>query len=498
MNLNPLRWFSKTKRTQSKMRLTSGDTYHAASTSKRMGTWGLSVPGPNTAISNNADNIRKRSRKLRNDNPWVDNGIEALVSNIIGRGITPRWKTGDKGLNKEIKSLWDESQSEMDSDGVLDFNGLQSLAAMALIESGEVLGHIKRESSRSNYIVPITLRLMEPDHLDDSDDYASNGNRIKSGIELSGSGKRVAYHLYRDHPGESSIFDLGDMDTVRVPAKNILHMYKPLRPGQLRGRPWLTTIITRCYQLDQYEDSELKRKSVAAMFAGFLISPDGDSSDRGIPGEETTYNSETVISLETGTMQDLRGTGVEDIKFSNPVDVGQTYEVWIKQQLRAVAAGMGVTYEQLTGDLSGVNYTSIRAGLLEFRRRCRMTQRNIFIHQLCRPWAANWLDAVAMNNILEIKDYWRNRRRYIRTAWDADGWDFTDPLKDAKGKQLLMRLGLQSRSQNIGELGNDPEQLDDEITEDNKRADNNGLVFDSDPRKTTVSGSLQKSEGRNE
>jgi capsid protein len=42
----------------------------------------------------------------------------------------------------------------------------------------------------------------------------------------------------------------------------------------------------------------------------------------------------------------------------------------MRQQLRAIAMGMGITYEQLTGDLTNVNYSSIRAGLIEFRRRC--------------------------------------------------------------------------------------------------------------------------------
>lgn len=67
-----------------------------------------------------------------------------------------------------------------------------------------------------------------------------------------------------------------------------------------------------------------------------------------------------------------------------PADVGNTYEAFIKQQLRAISVGLGITYEQLTGDLSGVNYSSIRVGLLEFRRRCTALQHNLMVFQLCR------------------------------------------------------------------------------------------------------------------
>jgi len=470
--------------------------YDAASTSRRMRTWGTTTPGINTALSASLSNLRSRSRKLRMDNPWVDNGIEAQASNLIGRGLTPRWKTGDKSLNKQLRELWDESALEMDADGVLDFYGQQALAASAVIESGEVFGQIVYENSHSNLLVPLTLRLLESDFCDEThEEYYSRGNIIKMGIELSkATGKRAAYHLFREHPGEAFLTDTSALDTIRVPAKDILHIFKPLRPGQLRGQPWLTTIITRSYQLDEYEDSELKRKAIAAMFAGFAISPAGNPEDVDLPGEATTYTDETtedVIALEAGTIQHLR-QGVEDIKFSAPADVGQTYEVWIKQQLRAIAAGMGVTYEQLTGDLAGVTYTSIRAGLIEFRRRCRMTQRNILIHQFCRPWAARWLDIVVLSDLVNIPDYYQNRRKYVRTVWDADGWDFTDPIKDRKGQQLGMRLGLESREQLVGEQGRDIESLDAEIEEGNKRADKRGLIFDSDPRKTTQSGGFQK------
>ncbi len=41
----------------------------------------------------------------------------------------------------------------------------------------------------------------------------------------------------------------------------------------------------------------------------------------------------------------------EDIKFSEPSDVGGSYEAFMRQQLRAIAIGTGITYEQLTGDL---------------------------------------------------------------------------------------------------------------------------------------------------
>ena len=56
---------------------------------------------------------------------------------------------------------------------------------------------------------------------------------------------------------------------------------------------------------------------------------------------------------------------------------------------------------------------------------------------------------------------------------------------------MAIRAGVKSRSHIIAELGMDVEDVDREITEDNKRADENGLVFDSDARNTTGAGVYQ-------
>jgi lambda family phage portal protein len=90
----------------------------------------------------------------------------------------------------------------------------------------------------------------------------------------------------------------------------------------------------------------------------------------------------------------------EDIKFSDPADVGGSYAEFLRMQFRAVAAAMGITYEQLTGDLTGVNYSSIRAGMLEFRRRCEV-QHGVLVHQLCRPVWAAWMKQAVLAGALD-------------------------------------------------------------------------------------------------
>ncbi|GKS79292.1 hypothetical protein wHmb_05450 [Wolbachia pipientis] len=147
----------------------------------------------------------------------------------------------------------------------------------------------------------------------------------------------------------------------------------------------------------------------------------------------------------------------------------------MKQQLRAIAVGMGITYEQLTGDLTGVNYSSIRAGLIEFRRRCAMLQHNVVVFQFCRPVWCRWLELAILSGELDISE-----KGAKKVKWIAQGFDWVDPLKDQQAQQMAVRNGFKSRSEVVSELGYDIEEIDQEIAEDQRRASELGLSFDSD------------------
>ena len=152
------------------------------------------------------------------------------------------------------------------------------------------------------------LQVVEAEHLNTRmSGVLSNGNIVRSGIEFNKQGQRVAYHLFKEHPGEKLIGE-----SVRIPASEILHIYRPLRPGQIRGEPWLSNVLLKLYELDQYDDAELVRKKTAAMFAGFITKLDPEAN---IMGEGATDAQGVALAgLEPGTMQLLEPG--EDIKFS--------------------------------------------------------------------------------------------------------------------------------------------------------------------------------------
>jgi lambda family phage portal protein len=252
-------------------------------------------------------------------------------------------------------------------------------------------------------------------------------------------------------------------------------MYEVVRPGQVRGVPSLTPVLVQLYELDQFSDAELVRKKLAAMFCAFQETPNPDQDILGAGSVGTATDGVELGSLEPGTLQ-LLPPG-HSIRFAEPADVGGSYRDFMSQQLRTIAAGVGITYEQLTGDYSQVTYSSARAAMIEFRRQMTRTQNQVVIHQFCRPIWNRWFEAAVMSGRIKLPSG-MSVREGSKARWVTPGWGQVDPQKTINAQVSAIKAGIMSRDQAIAEQGIDPEELDAEIARGNERQKEHGLNFD--------------------
>lgn len=98
-----------------------------------------------------------------------------------------------------------------------------------------------------------------------------SGPHVRCGAEFDAIGRRpVAHHFVHRHPGDSTNQGVILPETVRVPAAIVLHIYRPIGAGQIRGLLDIAPAMERPFLLDQQDAVELARKKTAAMSASFM------------------------------------------------------------------------------------------------------------------------------------------------------------------------------------------------------------------------------------
>ncbi|WP_373504671.1 phage portal protein [Aestuariivirga sp.] len=444
---------------------------------RRLRGWNPPLENINTLVASGGPRLLARARELVVTNGYAANACEAFAANLVGDGIKPSSLTANAELRDRIQRLWLAWTDEADADGLTDFYGLQAMVAREMFVAGECFVRLRPRRAEDGLLVPLQLQLLQSEMLPfDKMETGSNGNRIRCGIEFDAIGRRVAYHFRRRHPGDSTDQGMVIPETVRVPAANVLHIYRPIDAGQIRGLPHVAPAMVRLFLLDQYDDAELDRKKTAAMFAGFITKTAPEESMMG----ETHADPEgtAIASLEPGTMQVLLPG--EDVKFSSPADVGGGYEAFQYRTLLAVSASLGLPYHLVTGDVRQANYSSLRAELVEFRRRMQQLQYGVMAHQLCRPIWARWMETALLAGAIELDDAVTARA----VQWIPPRWDWVDPLKDIQAQVLAMEAGITSRRKVVEATGYDIEEVDRENATDMKRAADLGLGYRTGPGTT--------------
>ena len=459
------------KRERARTQLDMLRKYDGASRGRRAENWLAQGSSADAAAQAGRRILRDRSRDLIRNNCYAAKAVQVIVSNTIGTGIIGQARAQrSRRRSQQLTDLfngWAYDPLQCDFQGRLDFYSLQGLAMRTIVESGEVL--IRRVITPDQK-VPLQLLVLEPDFLDTTKDVSfEKGGYIREGIEYDRSGKRVAYYIYDEHPGENHL-RVTNISSTRVPAEDILHCFRQERPGMTRGVPWASPIMLRLRDFDDYTDAQLLKQKISACFAAFAI--DTESPDMGL-------GNELVDKIEPGMIEILPPG--KDLRFANPPTIGD-FDKISRQYLLQIAAGFGITYEALTGDLNNTSFSSGRMGWLEFNRNIETWRWQMVIPQLLNPIWRWFVQSASTSGI---------RMEGIVAQWTPPRRELIDPSKEVNATIDAVRGGMMSLSEAIRENGYDPEEVMLEMQQDNERLDALGLVVDSDPRKITGAGQVQ-------
>lgn len=444
--------------------------FEGAAGGRRNDGWRSSGTDANAEIGPALARLRNRARDLRRNNPYAERAVTGIADNVVGAGIVPRPTAKSARANKRLIELWKAWGETFlcDADGLENFYGLQHKIMEAVPEGGEVLVRRRRRKSADNLPVPLQLQVLEADFLDEEKNGANGNNLIIQGIEFDPLGKRVAYWLFDEHPGASNVWK--SINSRRIDAADVIHIFLPKRPGQARGYSWFAPVMQRLRNFDEMEDAIMEQAKIAACFAAFVTKDEGSTSSNKRPP--------LVERVEPGIIQEL-GQG-ESVSFGTP-PVFNGYSTYSWQGLHAISVGLGVPYELVTGDLKGVNFSSGRMGWLHFARRVDVWQWRMLIPQLCEGVWTWFIEAQMLvpGGVLEAAG----------AEWTPPRRDMVDPKAEIEAVKQRLRNGLVTWPDALRELGiTDPNAHAKNIQEANELLDSLGLILDCDPRRVAAAG----------
>lgn len=483
---------------QGTSRLAVRNRYGAAGNGPRLAGWRPPASGPNRALEG-LQTIRNRARDTtRND--WTGaSASQKWATNLIGIGITPRWKRiKNKARKQALTDLWTDFVAAADADGALNFYGLQTLAVKAFFEGGECFIRRRSRFLDEGLPVPVQFQLLEAEMIPvfDASSFTDlpAGNVIRSGIEFNKRGRRIAYWVYKDHPGDPVVRPGGQTtiagsspsreSLVRIPADEIAHLYEPARPGQLRGVPLLASVLARLRKIEDYDDATLTRQQLANLIVAFIVKKlpplSGDESLNPLTGQEDAEGEDSagrpLMGLTPGLIQELDDG--QEVQWSNPPEAGTTYSDYMRTQHLGTAAASGLPYELFSGDIKDISDRTLRVIINEFRRLAEQRQWQLIIPQMCERCIRWFAEAALLAGLISVDEFDDVRR----VEWSPHGWAHIHPVQDPQGKELEVKAGFRSRSSVIGERGDDPELVDQERADDQAREKELGLYADPSGR----------------
>ncbi len=444
---------------------------------KSLAAWIPRAGDPDADILENLDLLRTRSRALWMGVPLARGALSRILTNVVGAGLQldPTIDAEFLGLSEEasratekrIRREWAHwvEGTRCDAARSLNFGALQELAFLSSLMSGDAFVFLPM-IPRAGSPYELSLYVVEADRVCTPDDRKADP-RIRDGVEFGDWREPTAYWLCSRHPGASGI-GAAPKTWTRVPAfgaatgrRNVLHLYRPERPEQLRGVPSLAPVIEELKQLGRYSEAELVGAVVSACFTVFVkhaSPPPGEVGAAEFPGlsggpEGASFSVPEVpeCSLGNGTIVDL-GPG-ESIETASPSRPNSQFDAFVVSVCRQVGAALEIPYEELLLHFSA-SYSASRAALLEAWRAYRR-HRARFADQFCRPVYEAFLEEAVLRGRLAMPGFLEDP--IVREAWSGARWHGPsqgqiDPLKEVDAAEKRVALGISTLTRETAEM----------------------------------------------
>lgn len=442
---------------------------------------GFNAPSgsPHEDIDFNNYTLRQRARMLYMAAPIATSAIKTNRTNVVGVGLRLKSRINREvlGLSPEQAeawqkqterefALWAENKRACDATGMNNFYGLQQLALISWLLSGDCIGVLKQY--KVDRLLPYSLRvhLIESDRIATPGNYGTgtsvnyttgknpdNGNTIYDGVEVDSNGAVVAYHVRSSYP-----FEVGAPTTTwaRVLAyqehtglPNVVHVVECERPDQYRGVSYLAQVIEPLLQLRRYTESELMAAVIESFFTAFIKTeaPTDENPFNQVetdpPGEPSGPNEYSMGPGQVNVMEPG-----EDVVFADPKRPSGGFDAFVTAICSQIGAALEIPADLLLKKFNA-SYSASRAALLEAWKAFKM-RREWLADDFCRPIYEVWMSEAVARGRIYAPGFFDNpaiHAAYLGSEWLGPSQGQLDPTKEITAEILACSEGFSTHEQ---------------------------------------------------
>lgn len=443
--------------------------YDAGSDSRLNAGWRAVNANAETINRGYRDVVRARSQDLERNSDILESILLAFERNVVGTGFRLQAKTPNEELNTLIEALF----KKWSRPKYCDVTQQQSFVEICqmLVRRRRVDGAafvVKRYLK--NDFLPFTLQVYEVEDLDIA--RVSSTLRVVGGIEYNEFNRPVAYYIKK-----YDAFGNWTGQSDRIDAKDVMYMYRKKRPSQLREISELATTLPRVRDMNQYMEAVSVKERVAALLAVMIkraIPVNGLGRGAAPSTKEINYQGKT---LTPGMMMELNPG--DDVSVVQPPAQGASAADFVRLQQRLTGSAQGISYEVAARDMSQVNYSSARQGLLEDRNTYEMEQQFFKDHFLSEVYE-EFIEAAVLTGVIHIPDYFKNKEVYLKHEWIAPGMKWIDPKKEADANKVMLDNNLTTLANIAASTGQDWREIIDQRAEEMAYAKAKGVILNAE------------------
>lgn len=443
------------------------------------------------------DTIRARARDLERNSDIMNSVIGAYKRNVFGGGYRLRVNCGNEELDQTIEKLWKIwcKKQNCDVTGTQSFNAMMRMAVQRKKIDGGIL-FLKRYTSGG--IVPFKLQTLEVDELDATSVTPKNKkNKVVGGIEYNSYNRPVGYYIR-----QYAIDGITITDPVYIDGKDVIFYFTKTRPSQIREMSDMTPTITRIRDTNEFMRAVSVKERILSCLSVFIkrnLPPSGMGPGRSLGagsdgGKSYNYQGKT---LTPGMIQYLNPG--DDVHTVTPSGQATDATAYVKQEIRLIGSGQGLSYETTSRDMSESNYSSARQGLIE--DDLTYIEDKDQLMEVMDEIYESFLISLVLTGKLAIRNFWEQKEEYFQHTWIQAPKRWIDPLKEANANKTALNTGQKTWADLASENGKDWKEQIDEMAEiieygQSKGIDMGGVIFGNGKKELYEEPGRKKGEGK--